>query len=209
MNYRDLLVYASVIVGTSLFSSVVKAESWNRVPIPTYVSGSYGLFIESEYQSSMDELWQPLQEGKPYSNEDRVSLLESGIFFRTKSVDDFYSHYPTEMELAKSYAMQSSSIGNVEGLWFEYNSLPYDQDNVCNGLGQAFGLGSHMYIVEYVLAYLDRALEIYDFYDNEQQDFESSDFVAQICDDFAWQQPQNIREIDVYIDKVPQNWVYS
>lgn len=207
MGYKDLLICSSVVIAAFLFSSVAKAGI-RDFHDPLHISDIHGFTIDNQNPLPVGRLWKSWKENTSSSSANIVAYFNTDSFFCTSSVCNFYAPHLISMGFTKDDVGQHASADDIGWLWFEYKSNSYRQSESCSGSDEAFGLGSHN-IIEHMLAYLGSILGIYDFYGGGQQDFRQDDFIAQVCDDFVWQLPQNMHEISVHINEVSHDWVYG
>ena len=192
MNRKSLLVYASLAGAMSLFSQTAKADDWG-CQVLLCLSDPRGPTTESECKPPIHKLWDHLRKGKPFPSCDMAVNSSNGKRSYAKLVHDPYDPCPDGTKPAGGYIAQSDSSDRKEWRKLKYSFSSHGRNNNDDGRGGMSGYG--------VRACVGNLRGTYTDYRGGGSDDRES-IPVQVSDKVVWQQPQNPRAIDVYIDEV-------
>ncbi|ECT3230441.1 hypothetical protein D1336_21400 [Salmonella enterica subsp. enterica serovar Heidelberg] len=185
MNRKLTLVSASLVGALSLFSQTAKADDWG-CQVLLCLSDPRGPTTESECKPPIHKLWDHLRKGKPFPTCDMAVNSRNGKRSYAKLVYDPYDPCPDGTKPAGGYIAQSQSTDRKDWRRLQYSfstqGRRYVDDN--------YGYGPRACVGKYLGTYT-----VY-------RGGDDSNIPVQVYDQVVWQQPQNPRAIDVFIDEV-------
>lgn len=190
MNRKMTVVSASLVGALSLFSQTAKADDWG-CQVLLCLSDPRGPTTESECKPPIHKLWDHLRKGKPFPSCAMATNSRTGKRSYAQLVYDPYDPCPDGTKPAGGYIAQSQSADRKDWRRLQYafstHGRRYDSGgawNMYEGNGPRACVGNH--------------LGTYSVYRGN----DDSNISVQVYDQVVWQQPQNPRAIDVFIDEV-------
>lgn len=182
---RKLIIASASLVGAfSFFSQTANADDWG-CQVLLCLSDPRGPTTESECKPPIHKLWDHLRKGRSFPSCDMAVNSRTGKRSYAQQVYDPYDPCPEGTKPAGGYITQSESADRRDWRRLNYifstHGRQYDRHS--DGYGPRACVGQYMGSYSYYRNYDDS-------------------ITVQVFDKVIWQQPQNPRAIDVYIDEV-------
>ncbi|EBC1886528.1 hypothetical protein BU332_22785 [Salmonella enterica] len=189
MNPKMKLLSASLVGVISLFAQSAKADDLWGCQVLLCLSDPRGPTTEAECRPPIHKLWRHLRKGKPFPTCNMATNPQTGKRSYAKLVFDPYDPCPEGTKPAGGYIAQSDSSDRKAWRNIRYSYSPHGRSDQDGGRW-AYGKGPRACVGNYLGTH----------YATEDYGDGAYTVSIQVFDQVLWQQPQNPRAIDVFID---------
>lgn len=181
MKLKSLLAALPILVTGISVSQVASADDWG-CEVLLCLSDPRGPTTESECRPPIEKLWEHLAKGRSFPTCSLAGNASSGSGSFAKQIRDAYDPCPDGLIPTGGYIAQSDSTNPRDWRRLQYAASSMGKNvGFFNGnLGPRACVGNKL--GNYTVGYSDERVTV------------------SVFDNVVWQQPQNPRAIDVYID---------